>query len=105
MKQIGRYAGALWESDWLWQLVMLAGFTYAIGWAGFTIGVAAILVRFIWEARAVAEDAPCAKCRHRKDDHHGNCQACLRDDLHGALSGSVPCSRFARGPIEKKINA
>lgn len=98
MNQIARYAHALWERDWLWRLLMLAGFTYAIGWAGLIVGLGAILFTLVWEARKVADDAPCAKCWHHKNDHHGNCQACLRDELHGALTRKVPCSRFTRHP-------
>lgn len=105
MNQTVRYARALWESDWLWRLLMLAGLIYAIGWAGFVIGLGAILFMLIWEAREVADDAPCAKCRHRKDDHHGNCQACLRDELHGAPTREVPCSRFALESAESVTTA
>ena len=104
MNEIARYARALWE--WTGSRRLLAAVTYAIGWTGLaTVGVVVILFTLIWEAREVADDAPCAKCLHRKDDHHGNCQACLRDELHGALTREVPCSRFARGSGEPVSNA
>jgi len=105
MSQIVSHARALWDSDWVWRLLLVAGVTYATGWIGFVVGAGFIVVSVVWEARAVTDDATCAKCTHLKDDHHGNCQACLRDELQGTLTGDVPCSRFARGSAESLRNS
>jgi len=95
-----RRARALWDSDWLWRLLLVAGFTYALGWTGLVVCAGFIVLSVAWGVRAVSDNATCAKCTHRKGDHHGNCQACLRDELQGKLASDVPCSQFARGSAE-----
>lgn len=50
----------------------------------------------IYDSRKVSDDVACAKCRHRKEHRHGNCQECLREDVRGKLALVVPCTRFGR---------
>jgi hypothetical protein len=51
---------------------------------------------FAMDERHVDDDVACRTCLHRKDDHHGNCQECLRQQVRGALERGAPCSRFRR---------
>lgn len=105
MKRTISVARVVWDSDWLWRLLLAVGVTVAMGWIGFIVSVAFTLFYIVWDARAVHDDVPCAKCVHRKDEHHGNCQACLRDELHGTLTIDEPCSRFARQSAERSSTA
>lgn len=68
---------------------------HQLDWSGLFGGCVTLLFQII-EKRQIPDDVLCGKCSHRKDDHHGNCQECLREDLRQVDSDAVPCSRFAR---------
>jgi hypothetical protein len=65
------------------------------GWLALVLGPFAILL-FVLDRRHVDDDIACAKCLHRKDDHQGNCQECLRQEVRGELQRKTPCARFGR---------
>lgn len=65
------------------------------GWFGLFLGCG-LFVLSLFERPELPDDAPCRKCVHRKDDHHGNCQECLREKVRGVSGDKVPCSKFAR---------
>ena len=70
--------------------------TYFWGWPAVVGGGGALVILLVIDSRSVPDDAPCGKCAHLKRDHHGNCQACLREGQHAGAQSEVPCSRFAR---------
>ena len=76
-------------------LVGVAALVVEGGWTGAALAPIAVLL-FVMDERRVDDDAMCHKCAHRKDDHNGNCQECLRLLVRGDLARDVPCSRFGR---------
>lgn len=51
---------------------------------------------FLPQAAQYADE--CAKCSHAYEDHHGNCQECLRATRRrDADAPAMPCSKFKRG--------
>lgn len=93
MRSIVRYGQENWEYVGL--AVLTVGWIVWNGWIGLATAPFAIVL-FVLDKRDVEPDALCAKCAHRKDDHNGNCQECLREQVRGELARDVPCSRFAR---------
>ena len=85
-------------------LALLAGIVVLIvtrGWLGVTAVPLAVLM-FVLDQGHVDDDVACSKCLHRKDDHAGNCQECLRQQVRGELARDVPCSRFGRTVVTRR---
>jgi hypothetical protein len=72
------------------------------GWIGFVSAAPMAVLLLVLEERHVDDDIACAKCLHRKDDHNGNCQECLRQQVRGELTRTVPCSRFGRTVLKRR---
>lgn len=65
-------------------------------WGAAAIGLA-LLAYWVFVPRPVLPTEPCAKCDHAQEDHHGNCQECLRAALRcDADTLAAPCSKFKR---------
>jgi hypothetical protein len=87
-----------WSRDYGKYAALVLGVTVLVldqGWIGATTAPMAVLL-FVMDERHVDDDVACRTCLHRKDDHHGNCQECLRQQVRGDLDHGVPCSRFRR---------
>jgi hypothetical protein len=88
-------------------LALLAGVVVLIvtrGWPGVAAVPVAVLL-FVLDQRHVDDDVACSKCFHRKDDHAGSCQECLRQQVQGQLARDVPCSRFGRTVVARRARA
>ena len=69
------------------------------------VTVPLLVLMFVLDQRHVDDDVACGKCFHRKDDHAGNCQECLRQQVRGELARDVPCSRFGRTVVTRRASA
>ncbi|MEH3034741.1 MAG: hypothetical protein PGN07_12130, partial [Aeromicrobium erythreum] len=70
---------------WSVFLLLVVALLLDPSWGWRAVGAAAVLWCLVsvvvppFDHGATADDEPCTSCRHPRREHHGPCQACLRE--------------------------